>query len=422
MKFFFPDSQDQIDPSFDFETEQRSPFRVRQRDDRYAHESCTRTPYDGILISKSIVEGSYAKSRKYTLAQRHRLYRLGVRGFFRLDEIEGPRVLTMGDCGAFSYVAEEVPPFSVEDVLDFYEECRFDLGLSVDHAILGYRDSSEPFQDDATASEWEARRELTLTLAADFFRLALARHVAFETVGVAQGWCPSTYAASVKTLQDIGYRRIALGGLVPQKTGEINAVLSAVNDLRDRRTQIHLLGITRPSNMKVFQSLGVTSFDSTSPFRQAFKDDRDNYHTDGRTFTALRVPQVDGNPKLKARILAGEVDQTRARDLERQCLDRLVEFDRGEISAGSVLDALRTYEQLHDGRRDRSVAYLETLEASPWKECGCGICETVGIQVMVFRGTERNKRRGFHNIYVFSERLQKEFGQRKNGRRVHALQ
>ena len=38
MRFYFPDSQDQIDPSFDFETEERSPFRIRQRDDLYAHE------------------------------------------------------------------------------------------------------------------------------------------------------------------------------------------------------------------------------------------------------------------------------------------------------------------------------------------------------------------------------------------------
>ena len=47
MKFFFPDSQDQIDPSFDFTTEQRSIYRVRQRDDRYAHEALQAAPFDG---------------------------------------------------------------------------------------------------------------------------------------------------------------------------------------------------------------------------------------------------------------------------------------------------------------------------------------------------------------------------------------
>jgi hypothetical protein len=33
MKFFFPDAQDLVDPSFDFERETRSELRIRHRDD-----------------------------------------------------------------------------------------------------------------------------------------------------------------------------------------------------------------------------------------------------------------------------------------------------------------------------------------------------------------------------------------------------
>ena len=36
MKFFLPDSQDLIDPSFDFGAEARRPERVRQRTELYA--------------------------------------------------------------------------------------------------------------------------------------------------------------------------------------------------------------------------------------------------------------------------------------------------------------------------------------------------------------------------------------------------
>ena len=36
MQFFFPDSQDQVNPLFDMITEEHVPHRVRQRDDRYA--------------------------------------------------------------------------------------------------------------------------------------------------------------------------------------------------------------------------------------------------------------------------------------------------------------------------------------------------------------------------------------------------
>ena len=134
MKFFFPDSQDQIDPSFDFEREASSPDRVRQRDDRYAHEVISPPPYSGILLSKALIDGP----GRYTFAQRHRLFRLGVRQFFRLDESTDERLETMGDCGAFNYVHEEEPPYSVDEVFDFYEECGFDYGISVDHIILAY--------------------------------------------------------------------------------------------------------------------------------------------------------------------------------------------------------------------------------------------------------------------------------------------
>ena len=103
MKFFFPDSQDQIDPGFDFRTEERSALRVRQRDDLYAHEALGGQVLDGLLVSKAIVDGIPGATGKYTLAQRQRLYREGVRRFFRLDSGSGPPPLTMGDCGAFNY-------------------------------------------------------------------------------------------------------------------------------------------------------------------------------------------------------------------------------------------------------------------------------------------------------------------------------
>src|SRR4051794_9677312 len=110
IEFFFPDSQDQINPRFDFATETRSPHHVRQRDDRYAHEVHHTPPYTGLLVSKAIVDG-LAGAGRYTAAQRHRLYRLGVRGFFRLDSVADVHMTTMGDCGAFSYVNEPVPPY-----------------------------------------------------------------------------------------------------------------------------------------------------------------------------------------------------------------------------------------------------------------------------------------------------------------------
>src|SRR3954449_5743819 len=139
MRFYFPDSQDQIDPSFDFDTEERSPFRIRQRDDLYAHEVLNPVPYVGMLVSKAIVDGVGGAAGKYSAQQRQRLYRVGIREFFRLDEAPGPRLHTMGDCGAFSYVREQVPPYSIDEVIDFYEGCGFDAGFSLDHVVLGFQ-------------------------------------------------------------------------------------------------------------------------------------------------------------------------------------------------------------------------------------------------------------------------------------------
>jgi hypothetical protein len=408
MKFFFPDSQDQIDPGFDLVTEERSPLRVRQRDDLYLHEALSGHVIDGLLVSKAIVDGVPGASGKYTLAQRHRLYRAGVRRFFRLDAAPGPRVLTMGDCGAFSYVRDEEPPYTPDQVIDFYDECGFDLGISVDHVILGYDPGADENPGHPRRSEWAARQRLTLDLAADFLARCRVRKVGFEPMGVAQGWSPTSYARAVSELQQIGYTRIAVGGMVPLKTHEILACLEQIRTVRDPGTQLHLLGITRSAQMAEFAALGVTSFDSTSAFRQAFKDDKDNYHTPDGTYTALRVPQVDANPKLKARVQAGRVAQREAVEREQACLRLLHDYDSGDAPVQTVLDALSSYQEIFDGRRDYSPAYRTILEQSPWKKCACGICEQVGIDVAIFRGSERNKRRGFHNVYAFRQRLDRE--------------
>jgi hypothetical protein len=76
--------------------------------------------------------------------------------------------------------------------------------------------------------------ELTLELAAEFLRRRRATNASFEPLGVAQGWSPTSYAKAVKSLQAIGYDYIALGGMVPLKTVEVEACLSAIEDLADR--------------------------------------------------------------------------------------------------------------------------------------------------------------------------------------------
>jgi hypothetical protein len=400
MEFFFPDSQDQVSLLYNFDTEEHAVHRVRQRDDLYAHEILRRIPYDGMLISKAIVDGGPENAAKYTEAQRQRIYRLGVHQFFRADTDPKPLCI-MGDCGAFSYFTEDVPPYTVDEVIDFYEGLGLDRGVSVDHIVFGYQNAKTRAAGAEVDPEWIRRRNLTIQLAAEFHTRVRERNCSFAPVGVAHGWDPASYQLSVQELQKIGYSRIALGGMVPLKTPDLLEAVEAVSEVRDSKTQFHLLGVTRTEHMTSFAKFGVTSFDSTSPFRQAFMDDSDNYYAPERTFMALRIPQVDGNPTMKKRIAAGLINQRVAITLERRCLEVLRGYEAGSFTSEECVVALREYERLYDDKKDRSETYREFLEAAPWRSCTCGICDVVGIEVAIFRGSERNKRRGFHNLAVF---------------------
>jgi hypothetical protein len=402
MKFFFPDSQDQIDPGFDFVTEERSPMRVRQRDDLYVHEVLGYSVIDGLLVSKAIVDGRAGAAGKYTLPQRHRLYRVGIRQFFRLEDAP-PDFQTMGDCGAFSYFDEEEPPYTPDEVIDFYDECDFDIGIAPDHIIFGF--ASEEKVDPEQLKLWNFRKQLTAHLADEFLVRCRARNVRLIPMAAAHGWSPESYSSSVAELQKIGYRRIALGGMVPLKTRDIISSLEAISQVRLPETQLHLLGIMREESVARFATLGVTSFDSTSAFRQSFKDDRDNYHTTSRTYTAIRVPQVEGNAKLKRNIEAGRIVQEDAIRLERQCLAALLGFTGSGNEINKILTLVREYDQVVGNRKDYTDAYGETLQDAPWRKCDCRICREAGINVVIFRGSERNKRRGFHNIHAFRQRI-----------------
>ena len=382
--------------------------RLRHRDDLYAHELFSSGVSDGLLVSKGIVDGIGGVGGRYTLAQRQRLLRSGVREFLRVSDRNGDELPIMGDCGAFTYVRETTPPYSVDDVLTFYEECQFDLGTSVDHVVLAY----QPSWDDSGSvpAEIRFRQEVTLTMAAEFLREHRRRKYRFKPLGVAQGWSPKSYAKAVQDLQAMGFQYIALGGMVRLKTHEILSTLEIIAGVRRSDTKLHLLGVTRTDQVNEFDRYGVASFDSTSPLLQAFKDDRDNYYTLDRTYTAIRVPQVEGNPKLQRQIRSGRISQDEARRLEKECLFLLRSYSEGVASLEDVLRPLREYESVYDPKHDHTDVYRDILTDQPWKQCGCDVCKSIDYHVALFRGAERNRRRGFHNVWIFYRRLRRELG------------
>jgi hypothetical protein len=84
-------------------------------------------------------------------------------------------------------------------------------------------------------------------------------------------------------------------------------------------------------------------------------------------------------------------------------------FDAGEMKMPEVLDVLEQYEECYSSdsssHRDQ---YATTLDARPWKACACDVCKTLGHHVILFRGAERNRRRGLHNTWTFYRRVQRQ--------------
>ncbi len=413
MKFIFADSQDYIDPGFDFLSEAYSLDRRVQHDDVYAHEFFEAAPYDGMLVSRATV-GDASLKGKYTTSQSVRFRRDGARAFLRF-----PKGELFGDCGAFSYVREEKPPYAIPEMTDYYAACGFTHAVSIDHVILGYDEKlddpslfggrTNPADHDGVPEDWKFRYNLTLELAQEFLLYCQASRAPFQAIGIAQGWSPFSYREAVRRLVDMGYEYIALGGMVPLMAPQIRRVLDEVRQVAPD-VKIHLFGFTKADDLGDFVPYNLESFDSTSPLLRAFKDDKKNYLTRGlegqpnRWFTAIRVPHADDNNKFKRDILAGVKEQKQLRSLEARALDTLRLYAARDAGVDETLEAIAQY-GIEFGKKVPLRAYRDTLEARPWDSCACRACRESGIETLIFRGSNRNRRRGFHNLWTFYEHL-----------------
>jgi hypothetical protein len=414
MKFFYADALDLVDPRFDFIAEVSPPDRIPQRDDVYAHElMAPDSPYDGLLVSKFLFDLDKGQGR-YSQAQKFRFMREGVHRFMRFppsENFDRTQWPVLGDCGAFNYRDEPEPPYSVDDVIEFYELCGFTHGVSVDHMIGAYDASLDQpkLLGPAVPEDCQYRFDLTLELAAEFMARCQTGKLGFQPIGIAQGWSPRSYQRAVEQLIKIGFDYIALGGLVPLKTPDILQVLESVKEVTGGRVRLHLFGITRLENLDAYSDAGVVSLDSASPMLQAFKDSKNNYYNNAGHYTAIRVPQAHKYPKLIRAIRSGKIEQAEAQRLEREALEGLRAYGKGEGSAEEILRTLQAYEALYGGK-SRWPAVRRTLEERPWEQCDCAVCRDLGIEVVIFRGANRNRRRGYHNLWHMQKTLHRYRG------------
>ncbi len=423
MKFLYSDTQDYVDPNYDFLTDSSPPKRERYWDDQYAHEIMDEAPYDGLLVSMSAIrqaEGVAASKVRYSTAEEQRLLRVGARRFLRFDGPKHRNLMLMGDCGAFAYAENPEPAYKPAEVVEFYLDAEFTHGVSPDHIIFEC-DLQNP-DVSVISKDTLYRYELTLENARNFLKLARDEGSLFEPMGAVQGWSPKSMAEAAAALVKMGYKYLAIGGLVPLKVDAIKQVLQAIRDRIGTEPNIHLLGFAKADHIGEFTGYGITSFDSTSPLIRAFKDNKSNYYMDnGRGgldyYTAIRVPQALDNARLMQGVKRGLFHAEDLQAREQLALRLLREFDQDKRTVEETLEAVMDYSQfLVRGNstgvtaQDRALAttrarIARTLEDRPWKNCDCAICREIGIEVIIFRGSNRNKRRGFHNLGVYHHHL-----------------
>lgn len=423
MKFLYSDTQDYVDPEYDFLTDRNAPGRRRYWDDRYAHEIMQPAPYDGLLVAMSAVRpaaGVASSKVRYSTAEQHRMLREGVRKFLRLDGPKYKDAMVMGDCGAFAYVQQEKPAYSPAEVFEFYAEAGFTHGVSPDHIIFACDTENPP--REAMEQDIGFRYDITLENACEFLRICKAEGMPFEPMGAVQGWSPQSIAQAAKQLEDMGYRYLAIGGLVPLKVDVIHKVLRALRNTIKPETNIHLLGFAKADSIQHFTGYGITSFDSTSPLIRAFMDEKANYYVpqpDGTMeyFAAIRIPQAIENTRLMQGIKQGIFNAEDLVKREEKALTALRKFDNAQETLAATVDAVMDYQQFLTlaGDSDKHAKSLiktrlqieRTLAAAPWKHCRCDICTDIGVEVIIFRSANRNRRRGFHNLGVYHQHVQR---------------
>lgn len=404
LQFYLPNFEDLVDPGYDFIHDQPSPDRCdRLAHDWYAHQFFGEDEpiFDGVLMSKTVVTPRI---------EERILEAGGVHAFLRLAE----RFPVMADCGAFSYRNDPEPPYSTDEILDYYESLGFTYGVSIDHLIFS----------GFSPEECKCRWDLTLRNGKDFLRRHQEKGCTFTPVGIAQGQSPEMYAEAIHRLAEMGYTHLALGGLARSNDRTIHEVLQAVSAELPDGAELHLFGVARLALIPDFLRYGVTGVDSAAPIRRAFLGrNEDNYWTaDGRRYAAIRVP--DATSKRRKRGVDRPEDIVDGGrpvasigalvELEQRALDRLRAYDRGEVYLQETLDAVLSYDRLFGEDRDHEAWYRRVLEDRPWQECDCPICREIGIEAIIFRGNNRNRRRGFHNVKVFYEQFRQAVQQAKS--------
>jgi hypothetical protein len=351
-----------------------------------------KVPVDGVLVSRITIEQD---KKRYQLALNE-----GIHKTLRLPS----NFEIMGDCGAFGYVKDKVPRYDPIETLQYYSKLGFNYGVTVDHLVV------PQFKEDK-----EYRMSITFENGVKAYKEWLQKYKDdFQLLMAIQGWDVSDYLNYYKKYIDLGATYLAFGGLARSPTSYIiKLVDQLVTEIRNSQkipTYLHFFGLSRSAlfpKFKALEDIGVKiGFDSASYLRKAWLStptSQLNYLTiDGGGYTAIRIPFVSKKKRQKPReTLVESADDIQLRNLEQECLNKLRLYDKDETDIGSVKSILSKFNKAIGKSPELIKFYERTLEDQPWKSCDCPICKNIGIDVVIFRGNNRNRRRGFHNTYIF---------------------
>ena len=460
LKYFIPEWDDRVDPEYRFitDTHSRKHSQDPLRNDVYMWDifGVNRVPFDGLIVSRmKIMENK----RKYK-----QIVDEGIHEFLRL-----PKTFEiMGDCGAWGYIDQDEPPFKSSEVLDYYVKCGFNYGVSIDHLIVpAYSEQNEKrwqlTLDNAKEmfELWQSKdrylNSIRMIGIAQGWDVSSYRKAVRELLKIGYDYIGLGGLARAPTGTKF-------------QTSESKTVLNVVKGTSlevcrwmketKKKVDVHVFGFARPDIIGELIKCGVTSFDSASFLRRAWLGVSSNYYTlNGQGYTALRVRFQKEDASLKT--------------LEQESLKKIRLFTKNQISKEDVIEALVEYEmkmledeihnrtkevasikeaeekvrwilegnRLSNGETEKLVEKLQlekdaamkvksilqravtgitriqnlrkhydrTLTDRPWEKCDCPICRDVGVEVIIFRGNNRNRRRGFHNTYAFYQKLGKIF-------------
>lgn len=398
--YFLPDWDDFLDVDYDFAKDKfSSPIRSTRNEEHSIAMMRPQRLCDGVLVSLAQNLGTKGLLKRVDKISSDALAPRSVRAHFKLEANQW----AFGDCGAFSYVNELKPTISVEQAVALYDLHEFDFGASVDHIPIPeiQRDGKKHI---LTEGERRQRVRLTRRNAERFITAHREAGANFVPVGVIQGVDAKDFGPQLGEYIEMGYSHVALGGLVPRSDAEVLEIVQVVNKrIRQLRQTpwVHLLGVFRPALQERFRELGINSFDSATYFRKAWLRSGQNYlGTDGKWYAAIRVPPTT-DPRTMIRLKESGVSERRLKNLEHNALSALNAYDIDATSLTKCLSTILAYDSLlarsESEGNDVAEAYRKTLEAKPWRTCNCQVCRSIGINVVIFRGLNRNKRRGAHN-------------------------